>query len=285
MQDPPQDPVPSAGPDKTALWLSLGGASLTGLIFIAPALWAALTHTPERQPLHVTLALFDLFVGLIGLLVAVALKARRCSFLWALLATAVHLFWTITDRLVNHNWPGLRSDLVENGLGGMVITSIFAGPTSFVRWQMRLSRERAARAARAWQAPQETQEGIWPPPPTRPPLCPIPLPSRRCPTPLPPAPVASPAPPSQQVRQQTHDRREWSRMRSDLVLGSTDGPSAMVGHLQRGVRGERQGGKRQAHANSRRSDIVPKGTPDRTKAVEGRFFVALRPEIRPFECR
>lgn len=164
------DVSPAAGPDRRALWLSLGGGTLTGLLFVAPALWAAVTHTREDEALHAARSDLDQILGRVCLPLIVALCARRRAFLWAALAMMVHTFWTVSDRFVTQNWAGLRSDTVQNGGGDLFFLLLLAGPVSFVRWQVRLARDRAELASRAYSGPAEPEEGVWPPPPTRPPL-------------------------------------------------------------------------------------------------------------------
>lgn len=159
--------------DRPALWLSLLGGSVAGLISVRVALWSALTHQPmDMQARHIG----HLIGGNLGNLVIpplVALLARRRYFLWACLAIGVKLFWTLTDRIVAGNGPGFLRDLIVNGRADLTDLLAVAGTASLIRFLVVRKRERAAAVQEARnqmlaaQYPPH-QEGVWPPPPTRP---------------------------------------------------------------------------------------------------------------------
>jgi hypothetical protein len=161
------------GLDRRALWLSVGGGSVTGLLFS----WAYIQSSLTGQPLDQGLDGFgDAVEDLIGDLVLpllISLLARRRPFLWAVLGMAANLLWSVADRVVARNWAGLFSDLRTNALTGAVTLMLISAPISLVRYLLRLRRERTAHALlaqrQAWES-GSVQDGIWPPPPNRPPL-------------------------------------------------------------------------------------------------------------------
>ena len=161
-------------PDRPALWLSLMGGSVAGLISVRVALWSALTHQPmDWHSRHIG-HLIGMPLGNVFIPVVVALVARRRYFLWAALAVGIKLFWTLTDRIVTGNGPGFLHDLLYNSISDVIDLFLFAGTASLIRfWVIRkgkravAAREAMNQMAAAQYAPH--QEGVWPPPPTRPP--------------------------------------------------------------------------------------------------------------------
>lgn len=164
---------PSPTLDRSTLWLSLLGGSIAGLIFVRVALWSALTHQPMDQRARIIGHRIGDPLGDILIPVLVALVARRRYFLWACLAVGIKLFWTLTDRIVAGNGPGFLSDLAGNGLDDMGYLLLFAGTASLIRFLVARKQERAVATREAMsqmaaaQYPPH-QEGVWPPPPTRP---------------------------------------------------------------------------------------------------------------------
>ena len=158
---------PDAARARWTLWLTLGG-NVFGLMFDSDALSAALRHRSYAYGSHSDVSTLGLLLGDFVLPVAVTALAPRKSFLWAAAALGITLAWSLADRAVALNWPGLIHDLESNGLEHSLALLFFCGPIALVRLLMRRGRDgRVRRLAeqQAWmRRAAEAQAGVWPPP-------------------------------------------------------------------------------------------------------------------------
>ena len=153
---------------RWTLGLVLIGGNVCGLMFDSDALWAALRHRPFAYGTHSTLSELGMVLGNFVLPILIVSLAPRKSFLWAAVALCIDLAWSLMDRVVALNGPGLIHDLIENGSGNLAVLLIFCAPISLIRFLVRRSQEsRAQRIAEQqdWmRQAAEIQAGVWPPP-------------------------------------------------------------------------------------------------------------------------
>lgn len=153
---------------RLTLWLVLIGANICGLAFDSDALGAALRHHPFAYGTHSALSTLGMILGDFVLPVVVVSLAPRRSFLWAAAALCIDLAWSLMDRMVSLNGPGLVSDLADNGAGNLAALLVFCGPISLIRFLVRRSQDHHAQRMREQQdwmrRAAEDQTGVWPPP-------------------------------------------------------------------------------------------------------------------------
>lgn len=94
--------------------------------------------------------------------------APRRHFLWGAVPLGLMFAWSLANRIVVFNGPGLASDFRENGIAALILLLVVCGPVSFIRLQMRRGRAAPARRLadyQAWaQGAAEAQAGVCPPP-------------------------------------------------------------------------------------------------------------------------
>ncbi len=153
--------------NRYCLWVAVGGGSLAGIVWILPDLSMALGASAWPRTWHRDFQR----AGDLLLLFSVSQMARvpKRLLLWVPLPPALWLVWSVMDRIVAGNWPGLVNDLYGNiilaGLDlvfGCVITLITGG---FGRGHE--EEDDAPDAASAMRF--DSQEGVWPPAPNYPP--------------------------------------------------------------------------------------------------------------------
>ncbi len=134
------------------------------------ALYPALRHRPFHYGSghHSSLALLGILLGTFALPLVVASLTPRKSFLWAAAPSGIVLAWSLTDRMVARNVPGLIHDLKGNALAFSLMLLLFCGPISLIRLLMRRSRQGQAHRLEEQQTwmrqSYEAQMGVWPPP-------------------------------------------------------------------------------------------------------------------------
>ena len=171
---PPRDA--GAPPQADALrwrWtrgLALVGGNVCGFLGVWEALSPALRHQAYSYGTghHTALALTGILLGTLVLPIAVTSLAPRKSFLWATATAGIVLAWSLMDRVVARNGPGLIHDLTGNATAFSLTLLIFCGPISLLRLLRRRGREGQARRLEEYQVwmrqAQEAQAGVWPPP-------------------------------------------------------------------------------------------------------------------------
>ncbi len=153
---------------RWTLWLALIGGNLCGLAADYNALAGVLSRRPYQYGHNAGLEVAALLLGGLLLPGAVTGLAPRRPFLWGAVPLGLMFAWSLADRLVVFNGPGLASDFRENGIAAVILLLVVCGPVSFIRLQMRRGREAQARRLaeyQAWaQGAAEAQAGVWPPP-------------------------------------------------------------------------------------------------------------------------
>ena len=152
---------------RWTLWLVLLGGNLCGLASDYDALVSVLNRHPNPYG-HITgLGVAAFLLGSLLLPGVVTGIAPRRPFLWGAVPLGLMFTWSLADRLVVYNGPGLASDFRENGIAAVILLLVVCGPISFIRLQRRRGREAQARRLadyQAWaQGAAEAQAGVWPP--------------------------------------------------------------------------------------------------------------------------
>ncbi len=141
--------------------------SVFGLLFDWEALAPALRHRPYAYGPHSALSALAFPLGAYLLPLAVTFLAPRKPFLWAAAALGVHVAWSLLDRVVALNGPGLRHDFLDNGADALATLLVLCGPISLIRLLFRHHAEGTRRIAEqqaALRQAAEDQAGVWPPP-------------------------------------------------------------------------------------------------------------------------
>ena len=153
--------------DRYCLWLGLGGGSLAGIIWILPALGAALGSSLWVHARRQDFRLAGCFL-LFNVIICLAHVPRR-RLLWILVAPALWLAWSVTDQAVLGNRPGLIHHLRLN----LPITYVFLVGGCLIALVMgkfgwgREEEDDVPDAASEMRF--DSQEGVWPPAPNYPP--------------------------------------------------------------------------------------------------------------------
>ena len=161
----------TANDARRAKWtrgLTWIGGSAFGLLFDWEALVPALRHRPYAYGSPSALTEIASLIGSFVLPLVVTFLAPRKSFLWAAAALGVQTAWSLLDRIVALNGPGLIHDFLENGGVALAALLILCGPVSLVRLFLRRHFDGKTRRIAAQQATMrqaaEDQAGVWPPP-------------------------------------------------------------------------------------------------------------------------
>ena len=152
--------------DRYCLWLSLGGGSLAGIIWILPALGTALGSSlwasARPRDFH--------RVGDLLLIVVISYTARvpRRRLLWVFAPATLWLVWSVTDSIVSGNWLVLIFDLHNNTLN-VGLDLFFGCLIALVLGHLGRGREEEDAVPDAASAMRfDSQEGVWPPAPNYP---------------------------------------------------------------------------------------------------------------------
>ena len=160
--------APDALRGRWTIGLTIIGGSIFGLMFDWEALYPALTHRMFHYGSHGDIAMLGELIGGYVLPLVVVFLAPRKSFIWAAAALGVGLVWSLMDRIVTLNDPGLLSDLKDNGAAALVTLIVLCSPISLVRLLLRRRHDgklRRIAAQQAWmQQASQAQAGVWPPP-------------------------------------------------------------------------------------------------------------------------
>lgn len=149
--------------DKYCLWVALIGGNLAGIVYVLPALSVALgapawpsawSHLMKRS--YSLLLMYS---------IATLAQAPRRRLLWIFAPPVLWLLWSLTDRLVTHNWLGLLHDLKVHSLGA-VIYLLGGCVIGLVGGKFGRGLEEEDKAAEQ-TAQFDSTEGVWPPPPRR----------------------------------------------------------------------------------------------------------------------
>lgn len=148
--------------DKYCLWVALVGGNLARIVCILPALSAAL-GAPAWLPAWSQQMKHFYGVPLIYSIAALGHTPRR-RLLWTFAPPMLWLFWSVTDRIVTHNWLGLIHDLKGNSVGAVIY--LLSG-CFFALIQGKFGRGLEEEDTAEPAAQFEATEGVWPPPPRR----------------------------------------------------------------------------------------------------------------------
>lgn len=150
--------------DRYCLWVALGGGNLAGIIWILPYLSMALRlPVAWRWNFH---RLGDLL--LISVISYLAHAPKRLLW-WVPVPSVLWLAWSVTDRIVVGNWPGVSSDLPGNVIGAG-LDSILGCLIALFLGRFGRGREDDDDVPDAASAMRfDSQEGVWPPAPNYPP--------------------------------------------------------------------------------------------------------------------
>ncbi len=149
--------------DKYCLWVALIGGNLAGIVYVLPALSVALgAPTWPLAWSHLMMRFYSL-----PLMYSVAVLAHspRRRLPWIFAPPVLWLFWSVTDRLVTHNWLGLIHDLKVNSTGAVIY---LLGGCFFALISGKFGRGLEEENTAPEPVTQfDATESVWPPPPRR----------------------------------------------------------------------------------------------------------------------